>query len=150
MENSMKIDYLREIRSFNRFYVDVIGLLKRDDYYNKYSLTETRVIYEISQAKTIRAADIQKFIDIDKSYLARILKKLDKDGLIKRKASETDRRSTEIILTKRGITEVEMINGKSDEQVEHMIQHLEKSDVLKLLSHMKAIKRLLSINQRDL
>jgi DNA-binding MarR family transcriptional regulator len=130
---------IQEIRQYNRFYVDAIGLLKGGSYYSNYSLTETRIIYEIYHNKIVQASHIMTAIQIDKSYLGRILKKLENDQLILRKPSDQDGRVTVISLTRKGHTEFDLINKASNQQVNDLIHGLSSESVDKLVMHMRAI-----------
>jgi DNA-binding MarR family transcriptional regulator len=141
-----KESVVQEIRLYNRFYVDAIGLLKGDSYYSNYSLTETRVIYEIHQMGSVQASHIMTAIRIDKSYLGRILKKLEKNRLIIRKPSDEDGRASVISLSKKGHHEVDLINKASNQQVNDLIGGLSTNAVDELVTHMKAIMNILKTN----
>ena len=67
------ITIIRDIRAFNRFYTDIIGLLDQHLLDSPYSLAEARIIYEIHHNKDIQASQIMELMDIDKSYLSRLL-----------------------------------------------------------------------------
>ena len=87
---------IQNIRAFNRFYTDVIGLLDKHLLNSAYSLAEVRVIYEISIGKSIQASQIMSAMRIDKSYLSRILKKLERDEIIAKSLSVQDARAMSI------------------------------------------------------
>lgn len=141
-----KESVVQQIRLYNRFYVDAIGLLKRDSYYSNYSLTETRIIYEIYQGGSVQASHIMTAIQIDKSYLGRILKKLEKNRLIFRKPSDEDGRASVISLSKKGYVEVDLINKASNQQVNDLIEGLSKETVDELVTHMRAIMNIIKKN----
>jgi len=136
-----------QIRAFNRFYVDALGLLRSGGYHSDYSLTETRILFEISQAGCLQASQIITGIHIDKSYLSRILKKLEKDGLIIRKPSGQDARAFEIWLTKNGESEIDNIDKAASEHVNSQISKLENSKRDELVTHMQAIMEILKTKQ---
>jgi DNA-binding MarR family transcriptional regulator len=141
-----KESFVQEIRLYNRFYVDAIGLLKKGSYYSTYSLTETRVIYEIYQGGSVQASHIMTAIQIDKSYLGRILQKLEKNHLIIRKPSDEDGRASVISLSKKGHQEVDLINKASDQQVNDLIKGLSKEAVGEMVTHMRAIMNIIKTN----
>lgn len=50
-----KNDIVTEIRGFNRFYTNILGLLDQHIIDSGYSLTEARILYEISKTETCTA-----------------------------------------------------------------------------------------------
>lgn len=77
---------IAKIRAFNRFYMPSMNLL--GDHYlgSEYSVTEARVFFEIYENEGCNAAHIAQLMNIDKSYLSRIIKKHEKSGYIHRNA----------------------------------------------------------------
>ena len=76
-----RIDVIIDIRGFNRFYTNMLGLLNANIGSSDYSLTETRIIYEISKTEKCSANQLSNILRIDTGYLSRILKKLEKEGV---------------------------------------------------------------------
>ena len=72
------------IRSFNRFYTSIIGLLDQHFLDSPFSLTEGRVLYEICNIEECSAKKIRERILIDEGYLSRILDSFVKRGLVKK------------------------------------------------------------------
>lgn len=139
---------IQEIRAFNRSYVDFIGLLNAGGYHSKYTLSETRVLLEINETSGIQASQVMLKIHIDKSYLSRILKRLEKDGLISRKRSEHDSRAVILSLTQQGKSELEKINYAASDLVKVQIETLDASRCEQLVAHMKAIMELLNLSNK--
>jgi len=79
----MKSQFIKEIRAFNRFYTNIIGLLDKHILNSNYSLPEVRIMFELYHNAGLTASDITSLIDIDKGYLSRILKDFQKNKLIK-------------------------------------------------------------------
>src|SRR5919106_2675364 len=98
-QNQESID---RIRSFNRFYTNIIGLLDQHFLDSPFSLTEGRVLYEICNTEDCSAKKIRESIIIDEGYLSRILDDFVKRGLIKKTPSPTDGRLRIIVPTERG------------------------------------------------
>lgn len=134
---------IQEIRSFNRFYTDLIGLLNKHLLDSDYSLSEVRIMYEIHIAGEAQASQIMGEMDIDKSYLSRILKKLERDGVIVRKASEQDGRAVVVSLTEKGERLFMELTKATEEQVGGLIVHLSEKERDELVGHMQAIRRIL-------
>ena len=79
------------VRGFNRFYTNVIGLLRGKYLDTPYSLTEARLLFELAQRDTSEVTDLRRTVDIDPGYLSRILARFEADGLITRQRSEERR-----------------------------------------------------------
>lgn len=136
-------DPIPDIRKFNRFYTDIIGLLDKYLLHSAYSLAEGRIIFEIYSGKSVQASQIMTAMNIDKSYLSRLLKKLEKDGLITRASSGNDARAMLISLTEKGIQEFTMLNKASDKQISDLIINLNSTDQQELVANMNAIMNIL-------
>ncbi|MGS2761965.1 MarR family winged helix-turn-helix transcriptional regulator [Sinomicrobium sp. M5D2P9] len=133
-----------EIRAFNRFYTDIIGLLDRNFLDSPYSLAEIRVVYEIFHQQGIQASEIMDMMHIDKSYLSRILKKLEKQELITREKSGEDGRAYLLFLTKKGRTEFTGLNKASNKQIIGLLEPLTQKEKKRLAEHMRDITRILT------
>src|SRR5512144_1385241 len=80
-------ELINRIRSFNRFYTNIIGLLDQHFLDSPFSLTEGRVLYEICNTEECCAKKIREKIVIDEGYLSRFLDSGSKRGLIKKAPS---------------------------------------------------------------
>ena len=67
---------IADIRHFNRFYTNILGVLERTVLNTGYSLAEARVIIEIGMLKQCIASNLVDSLEIDRSYLSRIIAKL--------------------------------------------------------------------------
>ncbi len=135
--------HIQEIRNFNRFYTDLIGLLDNHLLNSDYSLAEARILYEIFTAKQLSASDIIHNLSIDKGYLSRILKKFEKQDLVARKASDEDARVSLLSLTGNGLKIFRELNDASNQQIATLISTIPVSQLDELVLHMKAIAALL-------
>lgn len=64
------------IRAFNRMYMPSMNLLGNHYLGSEYSVTEARIFFEIYENEGCTATHIAQEMNIDKSYLSRILKNL--------------------------------------------------------------------------
>lgn len=139
----MKKKPIQDMRAFNRWYTDVIGLLNRHLLDSDYNLSEARLIYELHKAGTIQASHVMALMHIDKSYLSRMLKRLEKERLVSRKQSREDGRAVMLSLTEKGQREFAQLNGASDEQIASLVSHLNEGQREALVEHMGEIRRLM-------
>jgi DNA-binding MarR family transcriptional regulator len=141
MESSQ--DLVARIRSFNRFYTNIIGLLEQHFLDSPFSLTEGRVLYEICNTEECSAKKIRANIVIDEGYLSRILDSFVKRGLIEKTPSPTDRRLRIILPTEKGKREFSQLNDNSDTLISKMIEELSEVERKDLLEKMEGIRALL-------
>jgi len=136
-----------KIRSFNRFYTNVIGLLDQHFLDTPFSLTEGRVLYEISHTELCTAKKIRSNIDIDEGYLSRIIDKFIQKELVKKTPAREDRRLHIIMLTEKGQREFSKLNENSDQSVSQMIEKLSEQERMDLVEMMERIRALLTKEQ---
>jgi DNA-binding MarR family transcriptional regulator len=137
-------EIINKIRSFNRFYTNIIGLLDQHFLDSPFSLTEGRVLYEICNTEECSAKTIRERIVIDEGYLSRILDHFSKHGLIKKTPSLTDGRLRIIVPTEKGKREFSTLNENSNELISRMIGKLSEVEREELLSMTERIRQLLS------
>ena len=53
------------VRAFNRFYTNMIGLLRGKYLDTPYSLTEARILFELAQRDASEVTDLRRAVDID-------------------------------------------------------------------------------------
>ena len=133
-----------QIRSFNRFYTHILGLLDKHILDSEFSLTEARVLLEISKEKDCQAYQLADRLKIDRSYLSRMLKSLAEKGLICKRPSPTDNRFNNLSLTERAYEVLEELNRRSDAQTLSLIQSLTPEETSEMLGAMALIREKLS------
>src|SRR5512134_3910438 len=129
-------ELIDRIRSFNRFYTNIIGLLDQHFLDSSFSLTEGRVLYEICNTEDCSAKKIRESIVIDEGYLSRILDSFSKRGLIKKTPSSKDRRLRTIVPTEKGKREFEGLNENSNRLISQLIEKLSETQRADLLNKM--------------
>src|SRR6185437_4486339 len=134
---------IREIRAFNRWYTDLIGLLNKNLLDSEYSLTEARLLFEINATGTVRASQLMTILHIDKSYLSRLLRGLETAKLITCKRSSEDARAVLLSLSEKGRRVFAVLNGASDQQVRRLLQPLNREQRLRLVGHMYGVRQLI-------
>ena len=130
-------------RSFTRMYTRYLGTLNEGLFNTKYSLPEGRVLYELATRVAPQANAIAQALGMDPGYLSRLLRKFERAGLLKRKASARDGRSAELLLTSRGKSEFRNLNSLSERQAGSILKKLSSTDRGRLTGCMQAIDGIL-------
>lgn len=136
----MEDDILNQVRIFNRFFTAKLNIFNRYVLGTSYSLVEGRIIGEIGRNDGCNANNIAEQLHMDKSYLSRILIRLESNGLINRVVSEVDSRIKQLSLTEHGRQLYEELEFLSDKQVEDMLSGLSNEKVDQLLKSMHFIQ----------
>src|SRR3984957_19230901 len=136
------------VRGFNRFYTNVIGLLRGKYLDTPYSLTEARLLFELAQRDTSEVTDLRRTVDIDPGYLSRILARFEADGLITRQRSAADARRQVIGLTGTGRGVVGGLDARSAGQTRDMLAGVRDEDRRRLLGAMRVITETLTGSAR--
>ena len=139
--NNNKMDTVTEIRAFNRFYTEIIGLLGQHILDSGYSLTEARVLLEISRTKNAAAHKLADVLGVDRSYMSRIIAKFEKEGLITRQANKNDSRASDIRLTDEGRRVFRELDERSNCQIMQLVSGLGEEEQAQLRQAMKTIKK---------
>jgi Transcriptional regulators len=134
---------IQKIREFNRFYARFLGLFDKYALETEYSMTEARVIGEIGRNEGCTANSIAKYLDIDRSYMSRIMDKFERFELIQKKNSEVDSRKQTLWFTSKGRDVFLTLEKKSDEQVKIIIEAMNKQELNEIQKAMRQIKDLL-------
>lgn len=136
-----RIDVITDIRGFNRFYTNILGLMNANIGSFNYSLTEARIIYEISKTEKCSANQLSNILRIDTGYLSRTLKKLETEGILERHSKEDDARINEISLTEKGHGLFERMNEDSNIQIASLIEPLTDDECREISKACDTIKR---------
>src|SRR5882672_1419699 len=108
------------VREFNRMYTKVIGVLDEGLLHSPYSLTEVRVLFELSHRGTTEVSTLRRALGLDAGYLSRLLSKFEAAGLIARDRSTEDGRQQVVGLTTAG----KELFGRLDEQAGDQVRAL--------------------------
>lgn len=145
-----QIDMITEIRGFNRFYTNILGLLDQHIIDSGYSLTEARILFEISKTESCTANKLCSVLDVDRSYMSKIINKFEKKGLISRSISDTDNRNINIRMTEAGMTVFHELNDRANKQIENLLSKLETNDCEKLIDSIRIVKKCFSKATKDI
>ncbi|WP_309110692.1 helix-turn-helix domain-containing GNAT family N-acetyltransferase [Saccharothrix sp.] len=136
-----------DVRAFNRFYTGVIGILDNAYLDSPYSLTEVRVLFELS-AGTAETAALRTGLGLDAGYLSRILTRFDREGLITRSPSPDDARRQVVGLTDAGRAVLTDLDARSNAEIGALLDRVPPADHAALVGAMRRIQRLLTGAER--
>jgi DNA-binding MarR family transcriptional regulator/GNAT superfamily N-acetyltransferase len=137
---------VQDVRRFNRFYTQKIGVLGAGWLDSAWTLTEGRVLYEIAQARGdgLLASDLVKTLELDFGYLSRILARFQKRGWLKRERSAADARKSHLLLTAKGRKVFNELDRRAREEVTELLQPLALSQHQKLQVCLRDVEGLLN------
>ena len=133
-------EHVSAVRSFNRFYTNVIGLVHGLYLDMPYSLTEARLLFEMAREDVTAVAGLRRSLDIDAGYLSRVLARFEAGGLVSRRRSDTDARRQDIELTSAGQAAAAELDARSARQIGELLSGV---DGPRLLDAMREITGLL-------
>ena len=128
------------IRSFNRFYTHILGLLNQHILDSDFSLTEARVLLEISKHAPCQANALADRLRLDRSFLSRILKRLEGKALISRTPDPADSRASHIAITPEGQTVLGELDSRSEAQIGSLIASLSPAELQEVQRAMRLIR----------
>ena len=131
-----------QIRSFNRTVTQHIGALETHFLGRDRSLGESRLLFEIG-AKGIEVRQLRARLDLDSGYVSRLLRSLEREGLVRTGPSPDDARVRVATLTRAGRRELAVLNRLSDQAARSLLQKLTEPQRVALTAAMGSIERLL-------
>jgi DNA-binding MarR family transcriptional regulator/GNAT superfamily N-acetyltransferase len=131
------------LREFNRFYTRRIGVLHEGLLETKYSLTESRLLWELAHAGETTATALARALDLDAGYLSRLLRGFRQRGLLKASRSKADARQTRLSISAAGKRAFAPLDRRSQQQVAALLASLGEAQQQALLAAMAQIETLL-------
>jgi DNA-binding MarR family transcriptional regulator/GNAT superfamily N-acetyltransferase len=132
------------VRSFNRLVTRQVGALN-DRYLGRRPLGESRVLFEIGRdGATPR--DVRARLGLDSGYLSRMIRSLQRDGLVEATPNPADRRTKLLRLTAAGRSEMETLDRLSDDLAVSTLEPLTDEQRARLLRAERDVRQLLAIS----
>jgi len=135
---------IASFRRFNRMYTRLLGTLDEGMLRTEHSLAEARVIYELATREQPNASAVAGALGMDHGYLSRILQKFETAGVIKRKVSKSDSRSTDLVLTRRGRAAFTTLDSLSDQHAGAILGSLAPADRGQLIRSIRTVEQILA------
>ena len=108
------MDPIARIRAFNRHNTQAKGLVSRTYLDSGMTMTEVRVLYELSVAPDTTARALSEALGLDEGHLSRILKRFERDGLLVRRPSTRDARQRHLAHNLLAIVKMLVRRGRAD------------------------------------
>jgi DNA-binding MarR family transcriptional regulator/GNAT superfamily N-acetyltransferase len=129
------------VREVNRVYTARIGALGDEHLGSPFSLTETRVLFELAHRKQPTASEIALALDLDRGHLSRTLRTFKKRGLVETLATSADRRRAPLRLTAAGRRAFAPLEKRTRDQIVGMLQPLGAADQHRVLDAMRVVRQ---------
>jgi len=136
------------IRRFNRFYTRRIGVLHEKLAATRFSLTESRLLWELAQRGRATAAELARDLDLDPGYLSRLLRGLKEQALIRSERSPSDARHLHLSLTATGRRAFASLDRQSEADVAALLASLPETGQRGMLRAMAEIEAILGERDR--
>jgi DNA-binding MarR family transcriptional regulator/N-acetylglutamate synthase-like GNAT family acetyltransferase len=142
--NAAAIDRrVADIRRFNRFYTQKLGVLRDGLLGSRFSLTEARLLYELACSDCLTAARLGRELGLDRGYLSRILHRFERRGLLRRTRLPADHRQNLLKLTAQGQAAFAPLDARSREAVAGWLHELTADERTRLVAAMGTVEELL-------
>lgn len=139
----MDQERIKKIRSFNRYYTVWLDVMNKGYLGTDFSWQESRVLFEIYMYQGITATGICGHLNMDKSYISRILAKFEKQGLITRELVRGSKGLKKLWLTEAGKQEAQKIDSSGDWQMINKLRKMDEETCGKLCEAMEFIEKVL-------
>jgi DNA-binding MarR family transcriptional regulator/GNAT superfamily N-acetyltransferase len=143
MSTPLLVERAGLVRGFNRFYTHQIGVLQEHLLHSDYSLTEIRVMYELSSRGDLTSADLCQMLSLDAGYLSRLTGGFEKKGLIQKVRCVTDARAVQLHLTDLGRSVLAPLEQQTQDEVIALLDGLPEPQQQQLTDAMQRIQALL-------
>lgn len=143
MSTPLLVERAGIVRGFNRFYTHQIGVLQEHLLQSDFSLTEIRVMYELSSRGDLTSADLCQMLSLDAGYLSRLTGGFEKKGLIQKVRSVTDARAVQLHLTELGRAVLAPLEQQTQDEVIALLDGLPEPQQQQLTDAMRRIQAVL-------
>ncbi len=134
---------LKKIRQFNRYYTAWLDVMNKSYLGTGLAWPESRVLFEIYLSNGISATEICGNLNMDKSYVSRILSKFEKQGLITRELVPGSKGLKRLHLTNAGTKAAQKIDSNGDRQITDKLKDMDEETCEKLCAAMEFIAKTL-------
>jgi DNA-binding MarR family transcriptional regulator/GNAT superfamily N-acetyltransferase len=140
---AIRPEHVEAVRRFSRFYTRQIGLLEEGLLKSPFSLTEARVLWELAHRDAATATELSTDLALDGGYLSRVLRGLQRRGVVERRRAPDDGRKFLLSLTPTGRDAFAVLDAASRAQIGEILARLETEDRPRLVDAMGTVETLL-------
>lgn len=137
-------DQISAVREFNRFYTARLGLLRKRHLDGDFSLTESRILYEIGASPGLTASSLRNTLGLNAGYVSRSLALLTRRKLVRQSPSKQDGREKLLTLSPAGDRTVAWLNEQSALQIQGLLANINSTDRAALLDSLSRVRSILS------
>jgi DNA-binding MarR family transcriptional regulator/predicted GNAT family acetyltransferase len=141
------MDQIAAVRRFNRTVSERIGALDDEYLARGRPLGASRVLWEVGDGVDVRA--LRARLGLDSGYLSRLLRALERDGLVSVGPSADDGRVRLVRRTADGDAEVAVLDARSDDLARSLLSSLDGARRDRLVAAMAEVERLLTAGLVD-
>jgi DNA-binding MarR family transcriptional regulator/GNAT superfamily N-acetyltransferase len=138
---------IETIRDFNRWYTTRIGALDERYGGSDYSLTQSRILYEIANHPGRPIADLVRELGLDQGYISRTVSLLTGKGLVQAAPSPADRRQRCLSLTEPGSQVFAGLDAAAVDRAAALVDRLSAAQRETLQGHLEGVKSVLAAKQ---
>ena len=137
-------DRIADIQGFNKVYQNLLKQIDSAILETGYTLTEKDVLLEISKTERCTANILIQQLNIDRSYMSRMIAKFERNELIEKTQSQTDSRIRYIRLTELGRKEINRLSDIQSNHIGSIFNKLSEEDQQAVWQSMVLIRNKLS------
>ncbi len=130
-----------QVRSFDRTVTRVIGALEDRFLGRALALGEARLLWEVADGAEVR--ELRRRLGLDPAYVSRMLRSLERAGLVTVAPDPSDGRVRLVRLTPAGRAERDELDRRSDAFADGVLGPLDDTDRTRLTQAMREVERLL-------
>lgn len=132
-------DQVAAIRSFNRFYTPLIGLLEEGLVETPFNLSESRVLFELAVRPEVDARALRADLGLEPGHLARILARFVADGLATREVATEGGRREIIRMSSAGWDAFCTLDRRMARRIRSLLAPLRADDRSRLLDALETV-----------
>lgn len=138
------MEQVEQVRRFNRTVAERVGVLHDHYLGGTRPYGQARLLWEIGDRGTHDVRSVRDRLGLDSGYASRLLRALERDGLVTVEPHPRDRRVRTVRLTEAGWQERALLDDRSDSLATSLLDPLDARQRDRLTSAMAEVERLLT------
>ncbi len=134
---------IEQVRRFNRVVSEGIGVLDHHYLGQGRPVGEARVLWEIGR-DGVEVRALRARLGLDSGYVSRMLRSLERQGLVRVRSSRDDGRVRHATLTRSGLAERAELDRRANARASRILEPLNGSQSAALLAAMAEVERLIA------